>query len=414
MDDVAADPRRISTRLVVVTFAAIFVFLGFGYWFFLSESYMPAFSRLRVADAAGVAGKLAAKDIPYRLADGGATILVPASQVDPARLEIAGSDLALRGGVGFELFNKSDMGLTDFAQRINYQRALQGELERTIMMLGDVDTARVHLAMPERTLFRTDRNNAKAAVELLGKDGRSFDAARVAGIRRLVAAAVPDLAPGDVVLLDGDGKLLGAAIADDPVVDPGTEEKRAVASYYRARVRAAVEQALPGVRFDSHVLIETAPVSSGMPQVMPAAIKQADDVGRPALRDFGLRITIASSAPLNGEDRGLVERAVASAVGFDAALGDTLAFQVGLANTGASDSSREAPASTVAPGAAAAASAAERGADWRYAVATMLLLGIAWFLVRRRPGRALDDAARGRMIARLRESLAESDHSHAA
>jgi flagellar M-ring protein FliF len=419
----ARTPTRLPNRLIALVFVVIFGALAFAYWFFLSGSFSPAFTGLRPSEASAVIGQLTAKTIPYRLQDGGTTILVPTDQVDATRVAIAGSDVPMKGGVGFELFNKSDMGLTDFAQRINYQRALQGELERSIMMLDGVEMARVHLAMPERTLFRSDRNSAKAAVELVGKGGQRFDEARVAGIQRLVAFAVPDLMSNDVVILDEDGKLLSStpAAAEAPLT-PEAEEQRAVSSYYRARIRAAIGQAVPGVKFEVTVLVDP---GATMAQATGTAAGSTTDATYPSdtpkpnvqtRRTFGLRITVASPTPINEEDRTMAQSALAAAVGFDERLGDTVSFEVGLVGT--------------SPPPAAAAQSIRSGTDpvtdaaplnnpltmptWLYVVLGTAALAAVIAVVtrsRRTPDR-LTDAERSAMVARLRARLAEGQEAH--
>jgi flagellar M-ring protein FliF len=420
VDTLAPDdaPARLPNRLIVLVFAAIFAALAFGYWFFLSGSYAPAFTGLRPAEASAVVGQLTAKNIPYRLADGGATILVPSGEVDPARLAIAGSDVPMKGGVGFELFNKSDMGLTDFAQRINYQRALQGELERSIMMLDDVETARVHLAMPERTLFRADRNAAKAAVELVGKDGRRFDEARVAGIQRLVAFAVPDLAPADVVVLDADGKVLSAtAAADEAVLTPEAEEQHAVSSYYRARIRSAITQALPGIQFDVKVLVDanaTVPPATGPAPAAAATPTATATPTPPSARKFGLRITVATTAPLNPEDRGLAQAALAASVGYDERLGDSVSFEIGIGGATSPAVPTASPSGLGATPAVAPVAVSAGVPSWVYAVlAALVLAAVALVLLRRTGGGQLSDVERGAMVARLRASLRDHEEAHA-
>ncbi|MEO7680129.1 MAG: flagellar basal-body MS-ring/collar protein FliF, partial [Sphingomonas sp.] len=172
-----APPRQ--WRLIAVLLAGICLLLALGYYWFLRADYTVLYTGLRPADASAIVTQLDAKGLSHRLRDGGTTILVPADQVDTGRLAIAGSDVGAKGAVGFELFNKSDMGLTDFAQKINYQRALQGELARTIMTMDAVETARVHLAIPERSLFRTNRSDPKAAVEVVAKIGQTLTTERV-------------------------------------------------------------------------------------------------------------------------------------------------------------------------------------------------------------------------------------------
>ena len=214
--------------------------LAAAYFFVLRKPYGVLFSGLRQADAATIVADLDKKKTPYRLADGGSTILIPRDVVDSTRLAIAGEDLPLKGTVGFELFNKSDMGLTEFAQRINYQRALQGELARTIMTLDEVDAARVHLSIADPTLFRDDRRPSKASITIVTRPGKVLPPSGVLGIQRLVAAAVPDLAPSDVVVLDASGLTISNNVAPAAQVSPQDQEKRAIEQYYAARVSQAL------------------------------------------------------------------------------------------------------------------------------------------------------------------------------
>jgi len=208
----SAPPARqfmlIAAVFVVLCAAGAAVYFGV-----LRTPYGVLFSNLRTADAATIVEDLDKRKVAYQLRDGGATILVPAGAVDATRLAVMSEDLPLKGQVGFELFNKSDMGLTEFAQRINYQRALQGELARTIMSLDSVDTARVHLSLAEESVFRDDRRPAKASATLVARPGREVTPATVAGVQHLIAAAVPDLDPANVVVLDQHGAVMGGDTA---------------------------------------------------------------------------------------------------------------------------------------------------------------------------------------------------------
>jgi flagellar M-ring protein FliF len=329
--------------------------------------------------------------VPRRLADGGATVLVPADRLDDARVLIGGSDIPSKGAVGFELFNKSDMGLTDFAQKINYQRALQGELERTIMMAEGVERARVHLALPERSLFRTDRSVPKAAVEVVPASGRNLDAARVAGIQRLVSSAVPDLAAGDVAVLDGNGRVLSVDDAAGDAVSPDDEQRHAVARYYRARARVAVAQTMPDLRFQMRV--ETRAASGD------GAVTAADGT----TRDFSLLVAVATPAPLAREEADRLRDALTAALALDPAIGDTILFQVspGVAP----------PAVVASPAASVAALPASAPATngWAlWAGLAALSLAAAVLVLRRRPATALDAQARSEFAARLRAAMAEA------
>ncbi len=332
-----AAPRR-QLYLLGGLFAVVLALLAIGYFLFLRTDYVALAQDLRPADASAIVAELDKRGIPYRLRDGGSTVLVAEGQADATRVAIAGSDAAARGQTGFELFNKSDMGLTNFAQKINYQRALQGELVRTIMAMEGVETARVHLALPEKTLFRSDRVEPKAAVTVAMKPGQTADPARVAGIQQLVAAAVPDLPESKVVVLDAAGHVIspvpaagdGAAAGGERPAD--LEERVAVENYYRARARGAIERQMPGVRFTLRVLLFPAAAAAGPAQgTDPAAAAPAGwaPSGEGAARNFRLRVLFISEAPLNPEDQQVVRGAIVQATGLSDQAGDSLSFETG-------------------------------------------------------------------------------------
>jgi len=163
-------------------------------WYFAFRiQYQPIFTHLEASDAAAIVAELDKRKVAYRLEDGGTSIAVPVSEADAVRVSLAGGPAGLRGTTGFELFDKSDMGITDFAQKINYQRALQGELERTIEGVDGVKSARVHLSLGDDRLFRQDRALPKASVLGETRDGAVLSDDTVAGLKRLVAASVPSL-----------------------------------------------------------------------------------------------------------------------------------------------------------------------------------------------------------------------------
>src|SRR3954468_20829468 len=140
-------------------------------WWTLRTEYAVLFTRLTEADAAGIVTELKKQKVDYKLDDGGTTIRVPAEKVHDIRLALMSSGVPLAGGVGFEIFDKQGLGATEQSQRVSYQRALQGELARTIGALDDVKQARVHLVLPESTLFKRDRQEARAAITLTLKAG---------------------------------------------------------------------------------------------------------------------------------------------------------------------------------------------------------------------------------------------------
>jgi flagellar M-ring protein FliF len=211
-------------------------------WFLLRPSYQVLFSDLKRQDASSIAAELDKQKIPFRFDEKTSSILVPEGDTRATRLKLMSGDLRLQGVVGLELFNNSDLGLTDFAQKVNYQRALQGELARTIMTLDEIELARVHLTLPESSLFRRDNARPKASVALFVRDGQRLGVDTISGIRRLVAAAVPELAAADVSVLDQRGAPAGAI--GNEIDEPGLRLKQAIEQGYAARIAAQIERVI--------------------------------------------------------------------------------------------------------------------------------------------------------------------------
>lgn len=172
------------------------------------SNYQYAFTRLTPEDGAASAEALRAAGIPFRLEAAGDAISVPTNKVHDARLLLASQGLPRASGVGFELFDKGDLGVSEFTQRVNLQRAMEGELSRTIASMEKVRSARVHVTMPKRGLMRSEDRGASAAVMLRLEPGRKLDRQELSGIHHLVAAAVPELSPQNVTLVDENGTLL--------------------------------------------------------------------------------------------------------------------------------------------------------------------------------------------------------------
>ena len=404
-------PRR-QWLVLGVIFAVVVGLLALGYFLFLRPNYVVLVQGLRPGETAPIVAELDKNGTPYRVTDGGGTILVPESQADATRVAIAGSDAAQRGEIGFELFNKSDMGLTNFAQKINYQRALQGELVRTIMQEDGVESARVHLALPERTLFRADRSEPKAAVTVAMKPGQTADAARVAGIQRLVAAAVPDLPENKVVVLDSAGRVISPAVtvASEAERSPDMEEKAAVEGYYRARARGAVERAMPGLKFTLRVLALPIGEASAAPSD-PAAAAAAGWVpsGEGTSRNFRLRLLFVSEAAIGADDQDVVRNAVFQATALSAAQGDSLSFEVGpvdpLPEAVQPVAAAPAPAVAALPAPVATPVRVEWPSLWVWlGLALLIALFVGW-RVRRAGTARLDDSDHDAFAARLRRQL---------
>jgi flagellar M-ring protein FliF len=170
--------------------------------------YGVLFSNLESQDAGAVTGKLRDQKIDYRLTDGGRTIQVPQDKVYDLRLSLATEGLPRGGSAGFELFDKPNFTATDFTQHLNYRRALEGELERTIRELDGVGEARVHVAMPEKQLFLEKEEPVTASIVLHVRPGRQISERQVGGIVHLVSSAVEGLKPDNVTVHDAQGELL--------------------------------------------------------------------------------------------------------------------------------------------------------------------------------------------------------------
>ena len=184
-------------------------------WWSFRAPYGVLFSDLSDQDAATVTQELDKLKVPYEIAANGHSILVAESSVHKVRMALMGRQLPLHGGVGFELFNNAEFGASDFVQKVNYQRALQGELTRTIGSIEEIQSARVHLALPEQGLFRKDNSRSKASVTVAMKQGHSLSAGQVQGIQRLVGASVPEVKAEDVTVLNQHGIPLSRSSGDD-------------------------------------------------------------------------------------------------------------------------------------------------------------------------------------------------------
>ena len=192
----------------VLAFLLIVAAVGVATWWIMHPPYSVLFRDLRESDAAEITSTLSQLQVPFRLADEGKTVMVPAEQVYETRMKLVSQGVPKGGSVGFELFKDSDYGVTEFAQKVNFQRALQGELERTIASLDEVASARVHLTIRRSDLFAPDQDPSKASVTLALREGKHLDARQVAGIQRLIASAVDGLTPESVVVLDDKGSVL--------------------------------------------------------------------------------------------------------------------------------------------------------------------------------------------------------------
>lgn len=191
-------------RLLLFGGAALVALLLGTFVVVLSKPEMTTlYSNMEPADAQALGQQLAAKNFKYQISPDGRSVLVPSDQVQKARLEIADQGAPHSGRMGFEIFDKTNWASSDFDDKVNYQRALEGELERTIQSMTGVDAARVHLAIPQETIYTSEERPAKAAVILKTKEHRVSPQMRRA-VQQLVASAVDRLDPQSVSVVDAD------------------------------------------------------------------------------------------------------------------------------------------------------------------------------------------------------------------
>src|SRR5947199_367325 len=197
--------RRVAIGAVgLLSMAAV---LGLAWWA-QRPLYRPLFTNLSERDASAIVEALKTEKVPFELEEGGGAGALPAETQYELRLTLASRGLPEGGGVGFEIFDKQTLGQTDFLQRLNYQRALQGELGRTIGQLGGVEAARVHLALPERSLFVAEDRRPSASVVVKLVPGRTLGRAQIDGIVHLVASSVEGLDADAVTVVDESGRML--------------------------------------------------------------------------------------------------------------------------------------------------------------------------------------------------------------
>ena len=180
--------------------------------------YEVLYSRLEQEDADNIVTELAANKIEYKLEQNGSTILVSSDEIHEMRLELANKGLPRNGGVGYEIFDNVNIGVTDFVQKINYRRALEGELTRSIETLSSVDKARVHIVIPEERLFSEDQKKPTASIMVKLKPSTNLDDKQIMGITHLVSSSIEGMEPGDITVVDHYGNMLTSVESSDPMI----------------------------------------------------------------------------------------------------------------------------------------------------------------------------------------------------
>ncbi|WP_343551378.1 flagellar basal-body MS-ring/collar protein FliF [Pantoea sp.] len=199
-----ANPR---IPLIVAAAAVIAVVFALVMWA-KAPDYRVLYNNLSDEDGGAIVTQLTQMNIPYQFAENGGALMVPAEKVHELRLRLAQQGLPKGGNVGFELMDKEKFGISQFSEQVNYQRALEGELSRTIETLGPVKSVRVHLAMPKPTLFVREQKAPSASVTLNLQPGRALDEGQIQAIQHMVSSSVAGLPPGNVTVVDQTGRLL--------------------------------------------------------------------------------------------------------------------------------------------------------------------------------------------------------------
>jgi len=206
---------------LMVALAAIVALLVGGWIWGQTPDYRVLYANLSDRDGGAIISSLQQMNIPFKFAEGGGALLVPAGQVHEVRLRLAGQGLPKGGLVGFELMEAQKLGTSQFQEQVNYQRALEGELARSIQSLSAVNGARVHLAFSKPSVFVREQQKPSASVLLSLHPGRSLDAGQVSAIVHLVSSSIPDLPVKNVTVIDQSGSLLTAQAGNNVGLDPG-------------------------------------------------------------------------------------------------------------------------------------------------------------------------------------------------
>jgi flagellar M-ring protein FliF len=234
--------------LIALLVAGVGLISAFSLWA-STPQYVVAFNGLSETDAGAIVEQLQSDGTPYQLAEGG-QILVQAAQVYEVRLRMARAGLPQDGAPGYELFSGNTLGMTEFMQRVNYQRAIEGELERTIGSLDAIRAVRVHIVQPEQTLLASEQNPTTASITVDLRPGQSLNSSQVRAITHLVASSVEGLQPEHVVVVDVAGTLLtsGAGAGDPGDMTDASDARRYAESQYATqltnRIKSLLDQTL--------------------------------------------------------------------------------------------------------------------------------------------------------------------------
>ena len=235
--------------LVVAALAVIGGLIAVSVWS-RRPDYQLLYAKLGDKDSGAVISYLETQNIPHQISAGGSVVQVPSDQVYKIRMDLASKGIPSGDGVGFEIFDKGQFGLSDFIQRTNYLRAVQGELSRTIAQLQGVHGARVMIVQPENRLLLTDQGVKSTASVFVDLGGGHIDTDAVNAIRHLVANSVQGLQPDDVAVVDNHGRVLSEELKQDPTLGTASSQmkyRQQVEDYLSKKVESMLAQVIgPG------------------------------------------------------------------------------------------------------------------------------------------------------------------------
>lgn len=245
---------------MVGALAAMGVIAGLSHWN-NERDFKPLYTSLSPEDASAVVAKVRESGTELRLSEGGTTVLVPSAKVAEVRLQLAGAGIPHSGRIGFELFDKTNFNTSDFAEQVNYHRALEGELERSIMAISEIEVARVHLTFPKDLIYLESRQPAKASVLIKLRPGAKLSGQNVGAICQLTASAVEGLLPEMVTLVDMNGNLLNrsrrAGVSEDGGGSEGAlEYQQKVERDLLVKINSTLEPLLGADKFRAAVLAD--------------------------------------------------------------------------------------------------------------------------------------------------------------
>ncbi len=293
-------PTRLAAMAAVT--AALIGFFAFLIMRVTAPVMVPLFTDLALEDSASIIRELEREAVPYEIRNDGSIVMVPKDRVSQLRIRLAEGGLPKSGGIGYEIFDKSDaLGSTSFIQNINRLRALEGEIARTIRSLDRVQAARVHLVLPERTLFARDQAEPSASIVLKLRGG--LEAQQVRAIRHLVASAVTGLKVERVSIVDDTGKLLADGAAEDAGTGTAADERKAS---YERRLRDQIETIVSSVvgsgrarveltaEFDFNRITQTSERFDPDTRVLRSTQTKEESAGS---ADPGGQVTVANELP---------------------------------------------------------------------------------------------------------------------